>query len=80
MPPSNPTQNHLPYNRRARIFCAIPSMMNLLLLAGLLASSLAMVFVVIRTARRRPPLDSNLSTEHLGTVSQQWLTAHRAEK
>ncbi len=55
-------------------------MMNLLLLAGLLAGSVATVIVVIRMARRRPHQHSGLSTEQLGTVSQQWLTTHRAER
>jgi hypothetical protein len=55
-------------------------MMNFFLMAGLLASSVAMVIVVIRMARRRPPQHSGLSTEQLGTVSQQWLTTHRAER
>ena len=54
-------------------------MMNFLLMTGLLASSLAMV-IVIRLARRRPHQGSGSSTEQLGTVSQQWLTTHRAER
>ena len=55
-------------------------MMNVLLLIGLLSTSVAMVIVVIRMARRRPHHHSGLSTEQLGTVSQQWLTTHRAER
>jgi hypothetical protein len=55
-------------------------MMNILLMAGLLSGSVAMVIVVIRMARRRPHQHAGSSTEQLGTVSQQWLTTHRAER
>ena len=55
-------------------------MMNVLLMAGLLSTSVAMVIVVIRMARRRPQHHSGLPNEQLGTVSQQWLTTHRAER
>ena len=55
-------------------------MMNLLVLAALLVSSLALVIIGIRTFRNRPHLHSHSSTGQLGTVSQQWLTTHRAEK
>jgi hypothetical protein len=54
-------------------------MMNLLMVAGLLLSSVALVILGIRTFRNRPDLHSHSSTG-LGTVSQQWLTTHRAEK
>ncbi len=40
--------------------------MNFLWMAGLLASSVATVVIVIRTARRRPHLHSSLSTGQLG--------------
>lgn len=55
-------------------------MMNFLLMAGLLASSVAVAILVVRVVRRRPHQYSILSTEQLGTVSQQWLTTHRAER
>jgi hypothetical protein len=56
------------------------SMMYFLLMGSLVASSVAAVIVLIRMARRRPHQHSGLSTEQLGTVSQQWLTTHRAER
>jgi hypothetical protein len=59
--------------------CDFP-MMNLLMVAGLLVSSVALVIIGIRTFRNRPHLHSHSSTGQLGTVSQQWLTTHRAEK
>jgi len=55
-------------------------MMNLLMVAGLLVSSVALVIIGIRTFRNRPHLHPHSSTGQLGTVSQQWLTTHRAEK
>jgi hypothetical protein len=55
-------------------------MMSFLLMGALVATSVAMVIVVIRMARRRPHHHSGLSTDQLGTVSQQWLTTHRAER
>lgn len=59
--------------------CDFP-MMNLLMVAGLLVSSVALVIIGIRTFRNRPHLHPHSSTGQLGTVSQQWLTTHRAEK
>ena len=55
-------------------------MMNLLMMAGLLVTGVALVVIGARTFRHRPPLHSHSSTGQLGTVSQQWLTTHRAEK
>ena len=55
-------------------------MMNVLMVAGLLVSSVALVIIGIRTFRNRPHLHTHSSTGQLGTVSQQWLTTHRAEK
>jgi hypothetical protein len=55
-------------------------MMNFFWMGALVATSVAMVIVVVRMARRRPHHPSGLSTEQLGTVSQQWLTTHRAER
>jgi hypothetical protein len=55
-------------------------MMNVLIAAGLLVSSVAFVIIGIRTVRNRSHLHSHSSTGQLGTVSQQWLTTHRAEK
>jgi hypothetical protein len=55
-------------------------MMNFVLMAGLVASSVTTVIILIRMARRRPHQHSGSSTEQLGTVSQQWLTTHRAER
>jgi hypothetical protein len=56
-------------------------MMKFLLLAGLLATSVVLVFIAIRTIRRRRPLlHSGASAGQLGSVSQHWLTTHRAER
>jgi hypothetical protein len=55
-------------------------MTNLLMVAGLLATSVAIVIMGIRTFRHRAHLHSHSSSGQLGTVSQQWLTTHRAEK
>jgi hypothetical protein len=54
-------------------------MMNLLWMGVVLAAGVVVV-AVIRAIRRRPHLDSNSSTERLGPVSEQWLTAHRGER
>jgi len=54
--------------------------MNLLLMATVLAGSVVVVFAVIRLIRRRAQLHSNLATEQLGPVSEQWLTAHRGNR
>ena len=54
--------------------------MNLLMIATVLVGSVAIVFAVIRLLRRRPHVHSNLATERLGPVSEQWLTAHRGER
>ena len=62
------------------IVCVDFQMMNLLMVAALLVSSVALVIIGIRTFRNRPHLHSQPSTGQLGTVSQQWLTTHRAEK
>jgi hypothetical protein len=51
-------------------------MIIFLLVVGLLVGSVAMTIVVINTVRRR--LRSSRS-DHLGRVSQRWLTGHRAE-
>ena len=64
----------------ARIVCVDFQMMNLLMVAALLVSSVALVIIGIRTFRNRPHLPSHSSNGQLGTVSQQWLTTHRAEK
>jgi hypothetical protein len=55
-------------------------MMTFLLLAGSLATSVVLVLIVIRTIRRRPLLHSGSSAGQLGSVSQHWLTTHRAER
>ena len=54
-------------------------MMNLLWMGAVLAAGVIVV-AVIRVLRRRPHLDSHSSTERLGPVSEQWLTAHRGER
>jgi hypothetical protein len=59
--------------------CDFP-MMNVLVVAGVLVTSVALVIIGIRTFRNRPHLHSHSSSGQLGTVSQQWLTTHRAEK
>lgn len=55
-------------------------MVNLLTVAGVLVTSVALVIIGIRTLRNRPHLHSHSSTGQLGTVSEQWLMTHRAEK
>jgi hypothetical protein len=55
-------------------------MMKFLFLAGLLATSLVLVLIAIRTIRRRPLLHSGAPAGQLGSVSQHWLTTHRAER
>jgi len=55
-------------------------MLNVLMVAGLLVTSVAFAIIGIRTFRNRPALPSHSSTGQLGSVSQQWLTTHRAEK
>lgn len=55
-------------------------MMNFLLVAGLLTTTVAMVLIAVRMVRRRPLLHSHSATDQLGTVSQHWLTTHRAER
>jgi hypothetical protein len=72
-------RKHLPSAVRAIIFSANSPMKNVLMLAGVLASSLAMAAIVILALLRRRAPHSN-STKELGTVSQHWLTAHRAER
>ena len=59
--------------------CDFP-MMNLLMVAGLLVSSVALVIIGIRTFRNRPHLHPHSSTGQLGTVSQQWLITHPSVK
>ena len=53
--------------------------MKFLLMAAVLASSVAVTIAVIR-ALWRPHLHSHSSTDRLGPVSDQWLTAHRGER
>jgi hypothetical protein len=53
--------------------------MKFLLMAAVLASSVAVMIAVIRVFWR-PQLHSHSSTERLGPVSDQWLTAHRGER
>ncbi len=55
-------------------------MTNLLMVAGLVVTSVALVIIGVRTFRNRPDPVSHSATGQLGTVSQQWLTTHRAEK
>ena len=54
-------------------------MVNFLLMTGLLAASLASI-ILVRRARRRSHQGAGASAEQLGTISQQWLTTHRAER
>lgn len=54
--------------------------MKFLLMAAVLTSSVALVAAVIHLVRRRPHAHSHSSTERLGPVSEQWLTAHRGER
>jgi hypothetical protein len=54
-------------------------MINFLLVLGLLVGSVALTIVVINTARRRLRLLRSSRSDHLGRVSQRWLTGYRAE-
>jgi hypothetical protein len=54
--------------------------MKWLLMAAMLTASVALVIGVVHAVRRRPHLHSNASTDRLGPVSEQWLTAHRGER
>jgi hypothetical protein len=54
--------------------------MNFLLITSVVAGSVVVVIAVVLIARRRPHPNSNSSTERLGPVSEQWLTAHRGER
>ena len=54
------------------------SMMELLLLIGFLASSVAILIIIVWRGRR--VLHSYRSNDRLGSVSEHWLTTHRAER
>jgi hypothetical protein len=52
--------------------------MKFLLMTAVLASSVA-VMIAVNRVLWRPHLHPHSSTERLGPVSEQWLTAHRGE-
>jgi len=53
--------------------------MNIILWAAALGVSVAFLVLVKRRIRRRRENSGRRSLSLLGTVSQQWLTGHRAE-
>ena len=55
------------------------SSMNIILWAAALGVGLAFLALLRRQIRRRRENSSRRSLSLLGTVSQQWLTGHRAE-
>ena len=55
-------------------------MVKFLVLAGLVATSVVLLLIAVRTIRRRPLLHSGAPAGQLGSVSQNWLTTHRAER
>jgi hypothetical protein len=54
-------------------------MMTVAWVAGLLAAAMAFILALVHAGSRRRRRRSTPGLSHLGTVSEHWLTSHRAE-
>jgi hypothetical protein len=67
--------------KRGISFASHPSQPDMSIILWAMAPVISVLLVVLFVRKRRPRRErrDNLSLSPLGTVSQQWLTEHRAE-